>query len=153
MMAMSFLWKIKQPTSRVLVLSVLFVIGGCSNSEPVALVSGTVTLDGVPLGDAQIVFENAAHGVSVNVPLAADGSYTAKTYDKAGLPPGAYQVAVRPGAFSTTEAPLVSDADRQSRPAVSKIPERYRSTATSQLAANVVAGENARQDFALTTKP
>lgn len=126
------------------------VAPGCGGREKIARVAGRVTLDGQPLGGAQIVFENVALGVSVNVPLAADGTYTARTYDAAGLPPGTYHIAVRPGEFGSGEAPLISEAATRSEPASSNIPERYRSTATSGLTASVVAGENPSQDFVLT---
>jgi hypothetical protein len=126
---------------------------GCGPHEELARVSGKVTLDGAPLTGAQIVFEDAAHGVSVNAPLEADGSYTIRTYDKDGVPPGTYQVAVRPGSFSTGEAPLVSEANTRAAPPASTIPDRYRSVGTSELTASVVAGDNANVDFALVSQP
>jgi hypothetical protein len=122
---------------------------GCGKAD-IARVAGRVTLDGQPLSGAQIVFEDAARGVSVNAQLSADGQYTARTYDKEGLPPGTYQIAVRPGQFGTGEAPL-ADAVLTSQPVSSTIPERYRSAATSGLSVVVAAGDNPPQNFALTS--
>lgn len=139
---------------RIFALALLAAaFGGCSRQE-IARVSGHVTLDGEPLSSAVVVFENASQGVSVNVDLQEGGAYTAKTYDKAGLPPGTYQVAIRPGSFqSSGEAPLVNEADAMRPAEKQRIPARYQSVATSGLSITVVVGDNPPQDFALTSAP
>lgn len=123
-------------------------LSGCGGPE-VGIVQGKVTLDGQPLTGASVVFEDAARGISVNAPLAADGTFKARTYDKPGLPPGTYRVAVRPGSVGSGEAPLVGDADPTAAPPIT-VPERYRSVKTSELIAQVNAGKNPPLEFALT---
>ena len=134
------------------VCSLLLLIFGCSKPD-VGTVAGRVTLDGQPLSTGTIVFEDAKRGISVNAALASDGTYTARTYDKPGLSPGSYQVAIRPGLVGSGEAPLVGDADSSSGASVSTIPQRYRSVRTSELTADVQLGDNRPFDFALTSEP
>ena len=73
----------------------LLVIGssGCSGPET-GHVSGKVTVGGQPLSQGTVLFEDAAAGISVNAPLESDGTYTVKTFDRDGLPPGSYRVAI-----------------------------------------------------------
>jgi len=125
----------------------VLALGGCSASD-VGYVSGKVTLNGQPPGQASIVFEDAAKGVSVNAPLADDGTYTVRTYNLDGLPPGTYQVAVTPKTFGDGEIPLAADPAAQAAPP-SAIPEKYRTVATSGLTATVKAGKNPPFDFDL----
>ncbi len=121
---------------------------GCGGSE-VGIVSGKVTLDGQPLTGESVVFEDTARGISVNAPLAADGTFHARTYDKPGLPPGTYHVAIRPGAVGSGQAPLVGDADPTVAPPIA-VPQRYRNIKTSELTTQVEAGKNPPLEFALT---
>lgn len=122
--------------------------GGCGG-EDVGRVSGTVRVGGQPLSEGVVVFEDAAAGISVNATIGADGSYTAKTYDRNGLPPGTYQVAIKPASIGDGETPLASDPAQSTGAAQSPIPEKYRSTKTSDLSATVAAGENPPFDFDL----
>lgn len=133
-------------------LAMLLLLCGCGKPE-VGTVAGSVTLDGQPLSNGTIVFEDATRGVSVNAALAVDGTFTARTYDKQGLPPGSYQVAIRPGSVGSGEAPLVGEVDPNSTPSASTIPERYRSVKTSELTADVKLGDNSPFDFLLTSEP
>ena len=125
---------------------------GCGKPE-VGIVQGRVTLDGQPVTGGSIVFEDASRGISVNANLAADGTFTAQTYDKPGLPPGHYAVAIRPSAVGTGDAPLVGDADPTANAPQSLIPERYRGVKTSELSADVQLGENPPFNFSLTSQP
>jgi hypothetical protein len=125
------------------------ILSGCGPSD-VGPVSGKVTLDGRPLTGAVIVFENASRGISLNAPLAADGTFTLRTFDKAGLPPGEYQVAIRPGDFGSGETPLAVAPGAS--PPSSPVPMHYRSTATSGLTAKVQLGSNPPYEFPLVTK-
>ena len=131
--------------------AVLFAVG-CSQPE-VGVVQGRVTLDGQPLSSGSVVFEDASRGISVNAAIAADGTFSARTYDKPGLPPGHYIVAIRPGSVGSGEAPLVGDADPDATPSQSEIPLRYRSVKTSELTADVELGDNPPFNFALTSQP
>jgi len=112
-------------------------------------VAGTVTIGGQPLTEGVVVFENAAAGISVNATVGPDGSYTAKTYDREGLPPGTYQVAVKPVSIGDGETPLASDPSQSAATTKSVIPEKYQSIKSSELSVTVAAGENPAFDFEL----
>ena len=128
----------------------LLWIAGCSRAE-VGSVAGKVSLDGNPVSGAVIVFENAERGVSVNAELTADGTYTVRTFDTGGLPPGEYAVAVRPGGIAGTDAPLAGEEFPQNDSPGQAIPARYHGTQTSGLRATVQAGRNPPFDFQLSS--
>jgi len=121
---------------------------GCANSNT-GNVAGRVTLGDKPVTEGSVLFEDAAAGISVHAALQSDGSYEVKTYDRDGLPPGTYKVAVTPSKFGDGDAPLVSNSDAQAAAASATIPERYTRTATSELSVSVVAGDNPPFDFKL----
>jgi hypothetical protein len=125
------------------------LVCGCGSSD-VGTVSGTVTIGGQPLGEGTVVFENAPAGISVNTEIGPDGGYTVKTYEFDGLPPGTYQVAIRPASIGTGEAPLVSDPSQGGDVTESVIPEKYQSIKTSELSVTVVGGKNPSFDFDLS---
>jgi hypothetical protein len=121
--------------------------GGCADGD-VGRVAGTVTLNGRPVTEGAVVFENAETGISVNAGLDTDGAYVVKTYDRDGLPPGTYRVAIKPATFGDGHVPLVqAPTEEQAPPSV--IPTRYHDVSTSGLTAVVEAGENPPIDFAL----
>ncbi|NQT40391.1 MAG: carboxypeptidase regulatory-like domain-containing protein [Planctomycetes bacterium] len=124
------------------------LVVGCSGGD-VGHVSGRVAVGGKPVTKGAIVFENPQAGISVNAELADDGTYTVRSHQREGLPPGTYQVAVRPTAFGGEEAPLVTDPNAQPSVAKSDIPEKYQSVATSGLTATVKKGDNPPFDFDL----
>lgn len=124
----------------------MLVTAGCSNPT-VGTVAGKVTLGGQPLAEGSVVFEDRMAGISVQAPLASDGTYTVRTYDRDGLPPGAYQVAVTPTVASDGETPLAIEG--KDPPPPSPIPAKYRSVKTSGLTATVKAGDNPPFDFDL----
>ena len=130
-------------------LLLLTLAGGCSRAE-VGSVAGKVTLDGQPVPEGTVVFQDTARGISVNASLQPDGTYVARTYDKAGLPPGSYQVAVAPRTIGSGETPLVEAPATATPPPVTAIPAKYHNPATSGLTATVKAGSNPPFDFALT---
>jgi len=133
----------------VLLMLATLLPGGCSSPET-GRVAGKVTLAKKPLTQGSIVFEDSAAGISAGATIQSDGTYTVKTFDRDGLPPGTYQVAVRPAAFGDGETPLAVDPSTQPASPTSEIPQRYRSTATSKLTATVKAGDNPPFDFDLT---
>ena len=81
--------------------------GGRLFRGDIGRVAGKVTLDGQPLRQGAVVFQDTARGISVNAPLQSDGTYVARTHDQAGLPPGTYQVAITPRTFGDGETPLI----------------------------------------------
>ena len=139
-------------TSRLLapalLLAAMLLPAGCSGPET-GHVAGNVTIGGEALTQGSIVFEDTAAGVSVNAGLQDDGSYLVKTHDRDGLPPGTYKVAVTPSTFGDGEVPLVTDPSAQAPGPTSEIPQKYRSTATSELTATVEAGDNEPFNFDL----
>ncbi len=130
---------------------VLLGLAGCGDSQ-LGVVSGTVTLDGRPLDQGLVVFEDREKGVSVNAAIEPDGSFVVKTYDQTGLPPGEYMVAVKPGQVGDGETPLVG-GPMEAQPGGSvQIPARYGSTRTSGLTATVTPGAN-NVPLELSSKP
>ncbi len=127
----------------------MLCLGGCSHAE-VGRVAGKVTLAGKSLAEGAVVFNNAENGVTVAAPLGGDGTYVVKTYNRDGLPPGRYTVAVMPGDFNSNAAPpRLVEPSREAPGPRSKIPARYWSAATSGLAITVKAGSNPSADFNL----
>jgi hypothetical protein len=124
------------------------VLAGCSG-EPVGYVSGKVTLNDQPVTEGSVVFENAEAGISVSVPLQSDGTYEVRTYDREGLPPGSYKVAITPATMGEGETPLAVDPSQTAAGPTSIIPPQYHSTATSKLTATVKEGENPPFNFDL----
>ncbi|MDZ7616951.1 MAG: hypothetical protein U1E05_08105, partial [Patescibacteria group bacterium] len=59
---------------RLLGALLLFSASGCGDSQ-VATVSGTVTLDGQPLDQGVVVFEDLVKGISVNAPIQTGGGF------------------------------------------------------------------------------
>lgn len=119
---------------------ILWVIG-CGPKEPVGAVSGKVWYRGLAVTSGSVVFE-AAGGETVLAPLQADGSFVVKTHDKAGLPPGSYQVAVTPTQIGSGEIPLAVNPGEAASPPPPSVPAKYHTTATSGLTTQVQAGEN-----------
>ncbi|MFO0864180.1 MAG: hypothetical protein U0744_05915 [Gemmataceae bacterium] len=108
-----------------------------------------MTVDGKPAAGATIVFENAAAGIATTASIEG-GAFEVKTIEGPGLPVGSYKVAVRPGGIMKPgeEVPLAT----QKGPAAASgppIPEKYRTVATSGLAADVKPGTNASFQFDL----
>ena len=130
------------------ILAVLVLAAGCSH-ETLGQVNGQVTVDGKPLNIGSILFQNAAAGVSINANIAEDGTFVIKTFDKNGIPPGVYQVAVRPDTFGDPETPLVGQPIKpKPKPSVD-VPEKYRSLDSSGLKATVNPGVNPPFEFDL----
>jgi hypothetical protein len=110
-------------------LAVLFAaFVGCGRR---AEVSGTVTLDGVPVTNGVVTFTPRGVGASAYAAINADGRYTAQTGASVGLAPGDYVVTVAanlpageggptgPGPYSDGISPLSTPqryADRTQSP-------------------------------------
>jgi hypothetical protein len=107
-------------------------------------------LDGLPLTNASIYFESDATKTSIVSTLGPDGEFEVQTHAAKGLPPGTYKVAITPGAVLDPAAPPVLAGQKAPKSAeLPNIPEKYRTTATSGLSADVREGENAPFSFAL----
>ena len=125
--------------NRLAPLFLLAFLTGCG-TEPVGTVTGKVTYKAAPVTSGAIMFESADKKVSMSANLGSDGTFTIKSADRAGLPPGEYRVAVSPSKIGSGEAPLAV-APGEAAP-VSPIPMHYHSLETSPLKASVKAGEN-----------
>ena len=121
-------------------------IAGC-NSEPIGQVHGRVTLDDGPLLGASIVFERWDTGLAVTGNLDEDGSFTLRTGEHDGLPPGEYGVAIRPGVIGNGDVMLVGSAASSAVAAPPAIPEKYQLSETSGLTATVEEGANPAFEF------
>lgn len=101
--------------------------------------SGTVTLDGQPLPDGTVTFFDG-NGGSAGVGIISNGQFTvSEASSSEGIQPGSYTVAVQsweqePGAVTEAGEIVVEGKSR--------IPEKYNSSETSGLTAEVGAGEN-----------
>jgi hypothetical protein len=113
--------------------ALLLLLSGCGGGgSPGTLypVSGRVTVDGVPLPEAQLLF--MAHAEKGNktaeLPLGQvkDGNYSVMTWGKPGAPPGWYKVRVKTSYPGSPEKPAA-------------LPARYFDAKTSPLAIEVVA--------------
>lgn len=133
-----------------LALFAVVVVAGCGG-QPLGKVSGKVTLDEQPLTAGVVVLESADVSVSVNAPLDAEGKFEVRTYDKQGIPPGSYRIAVRPGGSGSGDTPLVGAADPAAKSA-SAIPAKYHDVKTSGLSAEVKEGANELLELRLHTE-
>ena len=109
-------------------ISVLFILG-CSRSHqpPLGLVSGTVTLDGVPLANAIVRFTPAGPGRTSEGTTDADGHYELRYLREI------------PGANIDQHIVRITTAS-EANGGRELLPPRYH--ARSQLEARVVAGTN-----------
>lgn len=114
---------------------------GCGSQADQGVVRGQVTLSGAPLAAGTVIFRSADGSLSMFADLAEDGSFRMLTHGSAGLPPGSYQVAVKPRPAGLPEKPLVGEI-HQAPPPRQSIPSRYWDAQTSGLTAEVKAGSN-----------
>jgi len=123
----------------------LLTVSGCASEEPRGSVTGKVSVDGVPLSEGTIYFENQAKGVALTGQIKPDGSFKLASYQGAGLVVGSYQVAISPEAMlmSADEIPLVGKNPRKPNDVKkSPLPEKYFKTSTSKLTAEIKEGAN-----------
>jgi hypothetical protein len=128
------------------VLNCLALCTGCSGDFD-SHVSGTVTLDGSPIGPGFLVFAPVDGGTNpANGAIQPDGSYQLKTANTRGLNPGKYNVSV-----TILDQPDVPPGERSYEVAKSRIPVRYNDLSTSGLVFEVQPGANTI-DIALASK-
>ncbi|MCZ2340549.1 MAG: hypothetical protein LC104_01980 [Bacteroidales bacterium] len=125
--------------SRVMLLLLGCGLVGCSgkafDTHPV---TGLVTVNGKPLASGSVTFVSTSGGPPATGEIGPDGRYTLTTEKpNDGAAPGKYTVMIIALPDMTNRAP----EDRNPLPAP-LVPEKYLSTSTSGLTAEVKAGEN-----------
>ena len=140
----------------VLFLMAALIIGtscGCNREAkgPATVeVTGVVTMDGAPLEGANVVFNPAGNGDS-RLPSQAmtdhDGRYRLQTH----LGGGKYKPGIVPGKYAVTVNKLDTESIKTTyAPPKNLLPKKYADAKTSDLNADVVAGQ--RNDFPLALK-
>lgn len=126
---------------------VLSALAGCSSDQlETAEVHGTVTLDGNPLTNAQVLF-SPARGRGARGSLGSDGTFTLTTYSKGdGAIVGLHQVSILP------VTPLNATTAEAESSSQIEIPVRYTVGATSGLTADVKPNQLNRADFNLSSR-
>ena len=101
---------------------------GCGRKPqvPWGTAEGKVLLDGVPVTQGTIIFDNASRGVARLAEIQSDGTFTQRSIGFAGVPVG------------------------NKTPQQSPIPAGYHRPETSGLSAEVSAGKNAPFKFSLS---
>jgi len=126
----------------------LSILSGCGRSSDGRITaSGSVTLDGSPLTDGNVIFykDNASAGVGA----ISNGAFTlSEAGNSEGIQPGTYQVSVESW---EVEPNSVNEAGEIVAEGKSRIPEKYNSTGTSGLTAEVSA-ESSTFEFALKSE-
>ncbi len=134
-------------------MSLLWGCGGSGGLDgPTGTVSGTVTLNGKPLGDASITFLGENNGDTATAPLQSDGTYSLKYGAGFSVPAGDYRVVVIAGPPPGAAAPDPQDLMKTMKPAgfgKSPIPAKYNDPKTSALIAVVKEGTNPNINFDL----
>jgi hypothetical protein len=113
-------------------------MSGCGGGGLESTLTGTVTLDGKPIGPGILVFaptEGAQNPAIGNVE--ADGRYSVKTSRTSGLKPGRYRVSV-----NITELPPPGSENQRLAALPLLHPKKYESAETSGLEYDVAPGSN-----------
>jgi hypothetical protein len=127
------------------------------------VVRGRVTLDGKPLAGVTVAFFQPETKYGLNTRTDADGYYEVRTYREAGLPPGKYQVVVRPKREADSREEMleaflkgVDGGKGGTKPAAGNpgenIPPAYQDFSKSGLSAEVTTGDHGPIDFQLTSR-
>lgn len=123
----------------VTLVPLALALAGCGDGLRLVPVTGTVTLDGLPLADATVVFRPEQGRLSAGT-TDAEGRYVLRyTDEKAGALPGAH----------TVQIVTVAATDDATAPAREKVPARY--NARSELRA-AVSADSPTHDFELVSK-
>lgn len=123
----------------VVAIACAAAVAGCTGSPYEATVTGTVTLDGKPIGPGVVQFVPVGRGHNpATGAIAVDGSYELRTSNAAGLAAGAYDVTV-----AIYDQPKLAPGERAPPgSAPLRTPEKYVSADTTDLQFEVQAGAN-----------
>jgi hypothetical protein len=117
------------------------LLAGCNTRPPLGKVTGQVTYRGVPVSEGSIIFSDDSQGLSYVSDLDTQGRFVFQVAQGYGLPPGTYQVAIRPPRPSKPSLEYVTPKFEANKE-YPNIPKPYREHATSGLTAVVKAGAN-----------
>ena len=146
---------------------IALTVAGCSGGGDrlaVSPASGTVTYEGQPVANAQVVFRSKGSAPAATASTAADGRFRLSTYEEHdGAAPGTYLVTVvklEGGATTDPNAPFDPVADMEAAaksanqpapaPAKSLIPEKYATPSQTPLEFTVQASGNNEFKIELT---
>lgn len=154
-------WKSFDGLSRAIIALAIIVPGGCSggtDGPKLVKCSGTITYQGKPLPNAQVLFIPQEAGAvqsarSAQAITTAEGHYRLETLsDGDGVIPGKYQVTITargPGKPIPSDVNPGLDANEAFLPGPPLIPEKYFRPETSGLTAEIPSGGTSAQDFKL----
>ncbi|MFN0199719.1 MAG: carboxypeptidase regulatory-like domain-containing protein [Planctomycetaceae bacterium] len=133
-----------------LICSIVFALG-CTGDAGPALpelepVTGTVTLDGKPLGNADVFFVPVNQGLEAIVKTNAEGVYELEIRGNKGIAAGDYKVTI-----VKRVKPDGSDIDKGGGLGENLLPPKYSEIPTTELKATVPKG-GGKIDFPLTLK-
>lgn len=117
--------------------AIAILVGGCGGTSQEAEVSGTVMLDGKPIGPGVVVFSPIEGKSPATGSIQVDGSYAMKTSREMGLAAGKYRASV-----SVREMPAHVNPGERVPPGKLLIPEKYEISTTSGLEYDVNPGSN-----------
>lgn len=125
-------------------LIALALLIGCGTENKLGRqgISGTVTLDGVPIANGTIRFEPLAENGVASGTTIAQGKYDISA--ARGLPPGEYVVRISSAGETAAPEPLPGDS---SKLAEELVPEKFNTN--SELKVTIKKGSNETQDFSL----
>lgn len=124
------------------------VLAGCGGDAALVEVTGTVTYQGQPVPDANVLFQPEG-GPPATGQTDSQGHFSLNTGGRPGVPAGTSQVAVT--AYEDVRTVEPGEADPEGYSEVrSLIPEKYANMVSSPLTAEVVRGETNHFDFELT---
>lgn len=120
--------------------------GGHSDAPPLSQVTGTVTYQGKPLTEAQVMFTPEKGPMSMGV-TDTQGRFSLKTGTREGVPVGKHTVTI--SAFEPVPE-IDSENETERKPPVSRIPRHYSDLKKSGLSVEVNA--KGKNDFTFELK-
>ena len=124
-----------------LLVLVVALLTGCRGGEVLAPVTGLVTLEGQPVPNAWVLFDNDQLGVHMSAPADKDGRFVARMANGDGFPLGEYDVRVCPPVQDHPLGPITAPPPGVD-PYLASIPLKYRKRETSGLKLTVKKQNN-----------
>jgi hypothetical protein len=115
---------------------------GCGPHKPEAKTSGVVTFQGRPTAEPVVLtFACPTQGVYMNATTDTSGRFRMLGAKGAGLPPGEYNISIRPLSFCVA-IPMGGSAPPPLPPCPKDVPKKYHAPETSGLTSTIKMGEN-----------